>query len=186
MVLHPQSLIAEETRQGEVAGRNSLNVDHLLGSRLSLERTVVQTDDSLAFKSIFNLVVVVFKPFVIEPLLHKRQLFPWLFFGGQAIRHIWRNREWCFLIGKAHLDGMGSKLQHDGLAALVLQLVDIVAFGLQVLDGVLHGLLGLSHGDDYSLIFLVINLNERALTRTFINRQSETQVSENGHYQPSS
>lgn len=185
MVLHPQSLIAEEARQGKVARRNSVNVDHLFGSRLSLERTVIQTDDTLAFKSIFNLVVVVFKPFVIEPLLHKRQLLSWHFFWGQAIGDIWRDREWGFLVGEAHLDGMGSKLQHDGLAAFVFQLVDIVAFGLQVLDGVLHGLLGLSHGDDYSLIFLVINLNERALTRTFINRQSETQVSENGKHQPS-
>ena len=130
MVLHPQSLIAEEARQRKVARRNTVNVDHLFGSRLPLERTVVQTDHSLTFERILNLVVVVFKPFVIEPFLHEWQLLPGLSFRGQAIGHIWRNREWRFLIGKAHLDGMRAKLQHDGLAAFVLQFVDIVALGL--------------------------------------------------------
>lgn len=150
VILDPECLISEEDGCIEIAGRDTIYIDYLFGSGFALEWFVVQTDHSLRFEDIFDLVVIVFEPLVIEAFLHKLSLFSWVFEWGQPVSDIGRDGEWRLLISEAHFDGMRSQLQHDGLASLVLQFVDVVAFCLQVLYGVLHGLFRFSHGDDYT------------------------------------
>lgn len=88
MVLYPQCLVSEEDGCIQVAGRDAIDVYYLFGPGFSLERPIIQTDHSFGLEHIFDLVVVIFEPLVIEAFLQKLPLFPRLSEWGQPIGYI--------------------------------------------------------------------------------------------------
>lgn len=67
--LNSQSLVSEEDGSSWVIDWYSVNINDLLGSRLSLERPIIHADHSLCLKVLLYPMIVILKPFIVKLLL---------------------------------------------------------------------------------------------------------------------
>ena len=116
--------------------RNPIDVDHLFSSGLSFERLIIYADNTFILEKSLRLMVSLLEVLRIKALFLNFDLTGWfkVFIGNKG-----GYGEWRFFISEAHFYGMRSKLKDHCLAPFILQFMNELAFGLEILDGVLHG-----------------------------------------------